>query len=832
MTRTHLIAGVFFVSLTFVGLLALAAPCRSEAELQAAVENAAADAEICIVEGTYALTKTLVVPAEGVTIRGVADDGTTPADRTRVVLDGGGAQRVLSCGKQGLVLRDLTVSNGCHTVTAADDQCGGGVYASSASLFSNCVFTCNRALGGSTVDNGGGAVGLGSAVNTIFRDCLFESNSSVRKGGALHSQGATTGPSLFGCTFRGNSAGYYGGAISTRNSGRIALLSSCHFDGNESADLGGAVQVASVGLVSNCTFVANVSRKNGGAFYADRASKTTFVDCHFLTNAAQPTVSSGLTGMGGAIFAKTFGTGRNNIALYGCLFEGNVAASRGGAIASESGTYDSANYFSAVSYATNTVFRGNCATWGGAISGSFQHLVDCRFVENIQTNGNSAGGGAIAYSGREIYAEYAECPPLAEDCHFVSNKCVGTHSVNNTGGTVYYDGGGAVFGENTDAQLSFRRCRFVANETTNIVIGAFNHATVGAGVFSRGAVKAEDCVFERNAGFTFGSAIFAGCVTGGLRQCTFRENVLRAPSNVVKNSGWYGRSSGTVYLNSAGVTNVIENCTFLTNTVFGGDGSAVFVKAGTLQMTGCRMEGNLSLDDEHQNYVGGAVTVESAAGLGMDRCAFVRNRTEHYNAAAGGGLVLRGGGSVRNSLFQGNVATNAATPIKTTGWGGGAYATDNPVEFSNCTFVGNVARYLGGGLKVGKAGGVTNCVFYGNVQTYASANGTRDDLGAATGASVASSFASVTTQGFMEDGVNGCIVRDENPFCEDRYGSLAVKGGSGRDAGRLLGWMTASARDLGGHVRVKNGAVDFGCYEFQPVPGFMLLLSSLWQGGL
>ena len=806
-----------------VSLPVLATVCRTEPELQEAVAGVGTSGEICIVEGTYDLTATLVLPVKsGVIIRGVKDDGTTPADRTKVVLNAGGDKRVLTSTQSGFVLRDLTVSNGYFTATAVDADCGGGIYAANASLFSNCVFTCNH-LGG--VSNGGGGLGLMASGNTVIRDCLFEENVSEATGGAFHTQQASSGPKIYDTVFRNNTSKGNGGAISTRNSGVLAGLYGCTFENNQASGNDGAVYAACLPIISNCTFRGN-SAAGAGALGTDRNGLCSVYDTCFLTNSA-------LSGTGGAISTATTGQGRNDYSFYNCTFDGNTAKTTGGAVHMGAGKNNSKPYNATIRYATNTVFRGNrCSNNGGALYGSIQRMVDCKFIDNEQKGGSGSYGGAFYYASDPGNTEYAECPPVFERTEFINNRSSGNRNNNNSGGA-HGDGGGAVYANSSTAQLAFKGCNFLYNSTTNCVSTNYNHYTHGGCIFSRGYIAAEDCLFKGNAGYTFGGTIYAFGVTGGLRRCTFANNYMRHPKGF---GAFYNIARGTVYIDagSAGKTNVVEDCVFTNNVVCGGAGGGLMVRNGILELRGCTFVDNLNSKDTNDGTGGSAVNLEAAVTARIDRCAFVRNRTEHYDSANGGGLCFSGTGYVRNSLFMDNLVTNF-NQSSTSGSGGGVYAANNPMEFTNNTFVRNRAgNYVGGGLRLMGFAGVTNCVFFGNSYTVTKSGQTHSspyDEWYAGDPTRAMNCRSTTAQNnVLKDGVNGCVVSPDDPFCSDDHCDLALKKDCGRGAGFAeIDWLKAAGSlDLGGKPRTTKTdgvvTVDMGCYQRWMKPGLLMFV--------
>ena len=84
------------------------------------------------------------------------------------------------------------------------------------------------------------------------------------------------------------------------------------------------------------------------------------------------------------------------------------------------------------------------------------------------------------------------------------------------------------------------------------------------------------------------------------------------------------------------------------------------------------------------------------------------------------------------------------------------------------------------------------------------------------------------TDNYLADGVNNCLVKDQDPFCADDRTTYAVAKGCGRGAAEVLGWMEG-ALDLGCKPRTAEtdaGEVvaDMGCYQFWRRPGMLLFL--------
>ena len=350
-------------------------------ELEAAFENIAYNREIRIKEGHYRPSKTLVPANSWVTVRGVKDDGETPADRTKVILDGCGERLIINGSTQGnMVLRDLTISNGCNTATTAGTATGGGVYLYGARSVSNCVFACNRQTG-----NSGGALGVQNTTCEIV-DCLFVDNYAKQTGGALYSHSGK--PILRRCVFRGNTSSGSGAAYATLNTGGCSGIYDCWFESNVSSNGCGAVDSSALNIVSNTTFLLNVAKVSGpGALKTARNDHLAVYGCQFLTNSCAT--------YGGAIFMqpdKNNASWCNHLSVFNSRFEGNSSGSGyyGGAIACLNNSTQRPKLRALV----NSVFIGNTSTIGGALylMGS-SSVANCTFVGNEAT---SKGGAVVA----------------------------------------------------------------------------------------------------------------------------------------------------------------------------------------------------------------------------------------------------------------------------------------------------------------------------------------------------------------------------------------------------------------------------------------------------
>jgi hypothetical protein len=199
---------------------------------------------------------------------------------------------------------------------------------------------------------GGGMVNHVNS-NALVTDCQFIGNSAVRGGGIRNRESAST---VIGCQFIGNSATEAGGGMS--NSMSTTIVSNCSFIDN-SVELtapsfgGGMSSAGGVGVTaSECVFAGNSARE-GGAMFSQELTLTitgcefsgntasfggvmenwmiavaTIVNCSFVANAAV-NGADGFGGHGGAIYSS-----ESAPTFAGCLFLGNTAERRGGALQS------------------------------------------------------------------------------------------------------------------------------------------------------------------------------------------------------------------------------------------------------------------------------------------------------------------------------------------------------------------------------------------------------------------------------------------------------------------------------------------------------------------
>ena len=209
---------------------------------------------------------------------------------------------------------------------------------------------------------------------------------------------------------------------------------------------------------------------------------------------------------------------------------------------------------------------------------------------------------------------------------------------------------------------------------------------------------------------------------------------------------------------------------------------------------------------------GGGVRSEAYFGIySIERCTIASNRCP----GGGGGLYLRGVGTVVNSTIYGNASTNSD--------GGGVFVYDGATTFYNTTIAGNSAPYgTGGGMRnlygtwsaystivAGNTAGIApdvggilladdHCLIGNNANS-----GIPAGLPNAHNSYVGTAAAPLDPL-LLPPVSNGGLT----PTCELQPGSRAIDKGS-----NPLG-LTTDQRGLTNYPRASGADVDIGAFEF------------------
>ena len=288
----------------------------------------------------------------------------------------------------------------------------------------------------------------------------------------------------------------------------------------------------------------------------------------------------------------------------------------------------------------------------------------------------------------------------------------------------------------------------------------------------------------------------------------------------------------------------------------------------TLTFTGCH-------NDQAKNFnrgAGSAIWSYQAASTLVTNCVF-RDCT---SATAGGALGLKGGSNrVVDCIFENCAATNRGGAVicnagndtflrcvfkgclsgSDTAAGanpaGGAvsiYSASGSTIFRDCLFVGNTALYRGGAIEFKNRGlienctfvgnatpnsaygtiwcqtteiGVTNCIFSGNTNN---GNAAQVIFGEKTDVGKASAYCCIMDGTFYNQTGTNIQPAGGPGFADTSSGDYRLVTASPcRNAGANLPWMPG-ATDLDGKARIKEGAADIGCYEYDPTKPTMLII--------
>jgi len=242
-----------------------------------------------------------------------------------------------------------------------DGNLGGAVYCESENSINivDCLFRNNHSLEQADYENPGyyGTYYYGwYYYSWYYYGSYYQGDNRTAPGGALYI-GPDSTAGVVGSDFRNNEA-FNGGAVNTKSS---VGFTDCMFNANTAGAYGGAVdayqnidpnRVVIELDFDNCTF-ANNSAAWGGAVHAHDFDASDIRNSQFTNNSAQ-----GQRASGGAI---AFYGGDNVLTqnITNCLFTGNTATVRGGAV--------SCSIFTAPVLVNCTFSNNSAGAAGGAI---------------------------------------------------------------------------------------------------------------------------------------------------------------------------------------------------------------------------------------------------------------------------------------------------------------------------------------------------------------------------------------------------------------------------------------------------------------------------------
>lgn len=183
-----------------------------------------------------------------------------------------------------------------------------------------------------------------------------------------------------------------------------------------------------------------------------------------------------------------------------------------------------------------------------------------------------------------------------------------------------------------------------------------------------------------------------------------------------------------VDLMGLGMADLVLDASGFSDTIFSvEDGSTMTLRAMTLQNASAVTSGGAVALDEftaltaidvfffnNSSESGGAIRAGDNSMLVVTRCVFESNSTINDGGAINAGGGLGNSTTIENSIFRGNVASDA---LQTHGRGGGVIITDGSFTVVNSLFSGNGSVRSGSGLSIGPAatGSLLNSTLAGNV---------------------------------------------------------------------------------------------------------------------
>ncbi len=323
-----------------------------------------------------------------------------------------------------------------------------------------------------------------------------------------------------------------------------------------------------------------------------------------------------------------------------------------------------------------------------------------------------------------------------------------------------------------DCENSGRGFSFTSGETEEAEVDGFtitggNH-TNGGGMYcsTSSSPTVTNCTFDGNSA-TNGGGVFCSSSSPTISDCTFTENIATGSASQFTGNG------GAINLLASSPT--IEDCTFTRNIADGatssntGNGGGIFCRlGGNPVIENCTFIDNEAFGGSFFNsggFGGGLVIAETSNAI-LRNCTFVGNAGivgTASNTGGGGGIFVFGSAAeFTNCKIIGNKAIGGASPLDSTGTGGGfTMAAFGTSSLTKCIIAGNSAtgdgvnNGLGGGLLAIDPVQLVNCAVIGNGATF---NGggvfsTNTDGGPATIVEVSNSTVSDNSAGNIGGGI-------------------------------------------------------------------------------
>lgn len=566
------------------------------------------------------------------------------------------------------------------------------------------------------VSSCGGAIYNYTAVN-IYGG-TFENNEAAR-GGAIYNYRATR---VYGGTFKNNKASVYAGAVYLPGSQYSVL-----YLGSNQSVLAEDEEVATSAIL----FEGNTADKSGGAIFGQMKNSINI----YGNTTFQNNVANGYNG--GAI--NTSGA----LVIVNAVFEGNIAASKGGAIYA---------YYSNPELTTRQVdiraglFINNRASKGGAIAfsalsedfekGAIGFIGDVTFKNNIAhatstqdpelpdldiddeaktaAEGETSAEKNFNGNGGAIYISRKSSVSLSGSVKFQSNQA------ERNGGAIYITGESELI---IDYSVTFAQNTTGINGGAIYVHGEKTTLTIGNWTLDTQAEETEEvqdptevmfvAEFIENTCSGKGGAIYItnGSVSDG---ATLENPVDVKIDNAKFQSNAAIGNGGAIYCYT-GSTLTVKNCDFTLNqtqsTAQGG--GAVYLTNATANIADSTFSGNFAVKKN-----GGAIGAYSGAILNVSNTVFDGNKTENAEENGGGAMYLSGAVVTLNDCtFKNNNSAKNGGAI-------GIYSAANVTFTGSTVFEANNAATSGGAIYTASSGNVVtingNSLFKSN---HANTNG-------------------------------------------------------------------------------------------------------------